>query len=297
MKQPTVLIALILFTSIVFAQTHTDTIVRRYMPIKMYKARYNQPLTKIDSLNFRFIDEDTLVLLKDQTMPKGVRVPYEYKDSTFLNYYKKVAFHHKNDSFSEKTSMKYWKNDIKIFFSRSVSKKTKKDFLSFVEQIDNVVDSLHIKEVKNIEDSNYAIYYFGDYDYEPRMSNYTTSNYYISWKQNKIYRGAVRLDKSALFGDALIQYKMRELFLQSLGYFKLIDDFECHSYFSNCYSPNKNLTSLDLELLKYHYSYGICKGTDLKTFDEQHARAKETLLKTGQSMFFMHLTEDDPAEK
>lgn len=296
MKQSIILIAILSFTSVVRAQTHTESIARRYMPIKMYKAKFNKPLTKKDTLNFRIIDNDTLVLLEDQTLPKGVKVPYEPKDSTFLSYYRKVAFQHKNNRYSNKTSMKYWKNDISIFFSESVSKKTKREFMSFVQQIDNAVDSLRINEVKKVKDSNYTIYYAGDYEYEPRMYNYKTSNYYISWNHNKIYRGAIRLDKNELSGDDLLQFKMREFFIKSLGYFKFIGDFDCDSYFSNCYSPNKKLTPMDLELLKYHYSYGICKGTDLKTFDEQHARAQEVLQKTGQRMYFIHLTENETGE-
>ncbi|HXJ99692.1 MAG TPA: hypothetical protein VNJ50_12645 [Gelidibacter sp.] len=296
MKQAIFLIVLFLFTTVVLAQNNTITTVRRYMPIKMYKTKFDKPLTKNDTLNFRFTENDTLVLLEDQTPPKGISVPYEPKDSTFLNYYKKIAFNHKNDVYSNKSSMKYWKNDINIFFSQSVSKKTKKDFMSFVKQIDKAVDSLRIKEVKNVEDSNYTIYYSGDYEYEPRMFNYKTSDYYIYWNNNKIYRGAIRLDKNALFGDALLQYKMREFFIKSLGYFKFIDDFDCESYFSNCYSPKKELSQMDLELLKYHYSYGICKGTDLKTFEEQHARAKETFQKTGQHIFFLHVTDNEDNE-
>ncbi|TDU39900.1 hypothetical protein BXY82_1937 [Gelidibacter sediminis] len=296
MKQSIILITILLFTSVGLAQTPTESIVRRYMPIKMYKSKFNKQLTKKDSLNIRVIDNDTLILLEDQTLPKGVKVPYEPKDSTFLSYYRKVAFQHKNDIYSNKTSMKYWKNDISIFFSKSISKKSKKEFMSFLKQIDNAVDSLRINEARRLEDSNYAIYYAGDYEYEPRLYNSKTSNYYISWNHNKIYRGAIRLVKNELSIEEMLQFKMREFFIKSLGYFKFIDDFDCDSYFSNCYSPNKKLTLMDLELLKYHYSYGICKGTDLKTFDEQHARAQEVLQKTGQRMYFIHLTENETSE-
>jgi len=293
MKQLIITIAVVFFTSVVLAQTQTISVVKRYMPIHIYKTQFKKPLTKSDTLNFRIIENDTLVLLADQTLPEGVRVPYEPKDSTFLSYYRKVAFQHKNNKYSNKTSMKYWKDDIKIFFSESVSKKTKKEFMSLVKQIDEAVDSLRIKEVKKIKDSNYAIYYAGDYEYEPRMYHNKRSDYYISWSHNKIYRGAIRLDQDEQSRDDLLQFKMREFFIKSLGHFKFIGDFDCDSYFSNCYSPHKKLTAMDLELLKYHYSYGICKGTDLKTFDEQHARAQEVLQKTGQRMYFLHLTGDE----
>jgi hypothetical protein len=44
---------------------------------------------------------------------------------------------------------------------------------------------------------------------------------------------------------------------------------------------------LDFEIIKYHYSYGICKFTDLETFEENHTHAKEAI-KNGGKMFFTH---------
>src|SRR5690606_18941210 len=147
---------IILLTSSGFAQEKRDTVRTNkiYMSLKNYKLKHKEPLTKNDSLNFRFKDNDTLVLLTDYKRPKGVSVPYEFKDSTFLHYYKKIAFNHPNDSVNKNTTMKYWKDDIRIFFSKSVSKKTKKDLMEFAKTIDNVIDSLRISEVKNVEDSN-----------------------------------------------------------------------------------------------------------------------------------------------
>jgi hypothetical protein len=42
---------------------------------------------------------------------------------------------------------------------------------------------------------------------------------------------------------------------------------------------------MDFEIIKYQYSYGICKSTNLKTFEENHKRAIE-LLKKGETMSF-----------
>src|SRR5690606_12165435 len=163
--------------------------------------------------------------------------------------------------------------------SKSVSKKTRKDLMSFAKIIDKMVDSLHISEVKNVEDSNYVIYYFGDYEFEYKMLNYKNSESYSWWKHNKLNRHSIKLDTEKYFSEQLIQNKLREFFIISLGYFKLINDFDCESYFSNCYSANKKLTELDIELLKYHYSYGICKGTSLETFEEQHRISQEIIKK------------------
>ena len=271
-----------------YSQHKGDTLRQVYISLKHYKKKYRKPLTRNDSLNFIYRDNDTLILVKNYHRPKGTSVPYEYKDSTFLYYYKKVAFNHKNDSVSKKTYMRYWKDDIRIFFSKSVSKKIKKELMSFGKNIASQVDSLEISEVKKVEKSNYIVYYFGDYDYESRMANYKKSDYYIYWKHNKIYRSSIKIDPKVYFNEQLMIYKLKEYFIKSLGHFKFINDFDCENYFSNCYSPNKKLSELDLELLKYHYSYGICKGTDLETFENQHKRAKEILKQHNQKMYFFH---------
>lgn len=290
MKQPIFLTVFMLLHSIIIAQIKHDSLPH-YVTLKEYKEKYSKPLSKKDSLNFTFKDNDTLVLLGYHSKPKGVLVPYEYKDSTFLYYYKKVVFNHTNDSLSKHTSMKYWKDDIRIFFSESVSRKTRKNFMSFAKNTANSIDSLHVSEVKKLEDSNYVIYYLGDYEYEARIANNKYSDSYFWWKHNKIHRYSMKIDTEEYFSEDLIQFKMREYFIQSLGYFYLSNDFDCGSYFANCYSPNKKLTPLDLELLKYHYSYGICKGTSLEIFEEQHKKAKEILEATGQYMYFVHDTE------
>lgn len=72
-------------------------------------------------------------------------------------------------------------------------------------------------------------------------------------------------------------------------HFTLQDDFYCTSYFSNCFNNDKILNDFDLKLIKYHYSYGICKGTDLKTFTIQHENAKSILKKYNQLKQLKHV--------
>ncbi|MCX7549798.1 hypothetical protein OS191_02955 [Xanthomarina sp. F2636L] len=280
----------LLSTSLCFSQKKDNsTYSTMYMTVKQYKNKYKVPLTKKDSLSFRVIHGDTMVQVSDFMRPKGNSVPYEYKDSTFLKYYEKVAFNHKKGVISDNTVMKYWKDDVKIFFSKSVAKKTKNDLMKFAEEISSQVDSLNIYEVNKVEDSNYIIYYFGDYEYESNLMNFKRSSNYQYWNgNNQIYKSAIKLDNEMYFNETLRLYELKKYFIQNLGYFNLIDDFKCESYFSNCYSSNKKLTPLDLELIKYHYSYGICKGTNLKTFQEQHQKAKETLEETGNKTMFFH---------
>ncbi|WP_418513758.1 hypothetical protein [Corallibacter sp.] len=290
MKKLALFITFLVFAIQTQAQhTITKQVTKTYMSLKSYKLKYkDKPLTKTDSLNFRFHNNDTLVLVTNYELPKGVSVPYEYKDSTFLSLYKKVAFRTNGvDSTDKKQTMRYWKEPIKIYFSNSVSKKTKKSFMSFAETIANKVDSLSISEVKKVEESNYVIYYLGDYDYEPRLTN--QNDYYLSWnKKQQIYKCGLRIDTKALFNESLIQYKLRELFIGTLGHFYLSNDFSCDSYLSNCYSKNKKLTPLDMEIIKYHYSYGICKGSNLEAFEKQHERAKKSLKNENSKMRIFH---------
>ncbi|WP_034059103.1 hypothetical protein [Lacinutrix jangbogonensis] len=116
------------FSILTFAQEHKankEDHSRALIPLKYYKQKFKKPLTKKDSLNFVFKDNDTLVVLENYK-PKGVGVPYEYKDSTFLEAYTKVAFVYYNDSLKNKSRMRYWKNDISLFFSKSFPKKLKR---------------------------------------------------------------------------------------------------------------------------------------------------------------------------
>ena len=260
-----------------------------YLSIKKYREHNKAPLTQKDSINFLYKENDTLALLENYKLPEGVIVPYEYKDSTFLHYYTKIAFRRQGiDSLDNKEMMKYWKKPIKIYFSNSISNKVKKDFVSFTKQITNNVDSLSITKVDKLEDSNFIIYYKDDHEYENNLKEKVMSDYYIAWKNNIIYSGSIKINTNTLYNDRLILSQLKVLFLQSLGYFKLINDFTCENYFSNCYSDEKKLTKLDLEILKYHYSYGICKGTTLKTFLQQHEESSKLFLEKGLKSRFIH---------
>lgn len=259
-----------------FSQKKREVIKRTYVPMLWYKTTYKTSLTKKDSINFKFKDQDTLVLITKKMETIGTYVDYVYKDSLFLDQYKKVAFNHKNDSIDESTSMKYWKNDIKIFFSKSVSKKERKSILSFTKEISKNVDSLNIYEAKNHADSNYIIYYTNDYEYEPSLKNFNNADFWVYWNNNsnQLNKGAIKINNEKYFSESLRIAEIKVLLFQSLGYFKLSKEYNCDSYFSNCYSNNKHITDFDYELLQYHYCYGICKGTSLETFETQHESVK-----------------------
>lgn len=257
----------------------------RFVTYEVFKEKFKPT----DSIGFTIWENDTLIKLTDYKPPKGVPVPYEFKDSTFLEVYKKIAFNiiHK-DSINTKP-MKYWKDDIRIFFSKSISKSVVKDFMNFAKKIDSEVDSLQIYQVKKLEQSNYIIYHNDNYEYEPSLRNYKRSSYWVYWnKKNQLNRAYLRIDKNNMFTEKLEIQKIKDLFFGSLGRFRLNNELSCDSYFSNCYSDNKQLSQFDLELLKYHYSYGICKGTRKKTFETQHKQSKEVLKKHGAKVLFYH---------
>ncbi|WP_452224667.1 hypothetical protein [Lacinutrix chionoecetis] len=261
---------------------------RALLPLKYYKQKFKKPLTRKDSLNFVYKDNDTLVVIENYK-PKGISVFYEYKDSTFLDLYTRVAFKFKNDSLKNEATMKYWKDDISIYFAKEIPKKSKKKFLDFANNVINQVDSLKLKEVKRIEDSNYIIYYSGSFEYESRMEHYTDSDFYMHWNgKNQIYKVALRIKSDDLFNENLRLIEMKRLFFQSLGYFQFNTDLDCSNYFSGCYAESETLSNLDIELLQYHYSYGICKGTDYKSFITQHEKAKEVLREKNIRIVFLH---------
>ncbi|MFT5847975.1 hypothetical protein [Psychroserpens sp.] len=282
-----IILFLISFSS--FSQENDEVRYARYSYLNSYHKYYKTTLTKKDSLNFMFRDKDTLVLITKDMQAAGSFVDYVHKDSTFLSYYKKVAFNHKNDSLDHATTMKYWKNDIKLFFAKSVSRKEKKSILKFTENISNKVDSLNIYEAKNHADSNYVIYSSNDYEYEKNLKNIKNADFWIYWNNdNQLNKGFIKINKKKYSRQSLRIEKIKILLFQSLGYFKLSDEFDCNSYLSNCYSESKQITDFDYELLQYHYCYGICKGNSLRTFEAKHEEVQKILSKSDDLYYRFH---------
>ncbi|WP_034059104.1 hypothetical protein [Lacinutrix jangbogonensis] len=159
----------------------------------------------------------------------------------------------------------------------------------FANSLVNKIDSLNINVVKNVEDSNYIIYNSGDFEYESRMINNKASEYYMYWNEkSQIYKTSVKIITSINFNEKLKLIALKKLFFQSLGNFKFNNMLECSNYFSGCFNENSTLSDFDFELLKYHYSYGICKGTSYKTFMAQHKKGKEVLKKKNSRIMFFH---------
>lgn len=126
-------------------------------------------------------------------------------------------------------------------------------------------------------------------DYEPRISG-RSGGYYINWNgKQQIYKASVKINtefaKEKDYQLQLLKYN----FFKSLGYFKSSDILECESYLSGC-PVERQFTKMDKKLLKYHYSYGVCKGVDLKAFEELHNSMQEHLKKDPDAkLYVVHL--------
>lgn len=293
MKKNIFYLCFLLCTLFCFAQHHTSGVSKTatFMKSRNFKE-LRKKNKEIDSVGF-FVDKgDTLIEVSGYEL-KGVRVAYEEKDSIFLERYKQLVYNKKYQRKEDRLAptMKIWKDKIKIYFDKSVDKYYKNHLVDFAKYLDKEVDSLKITFVKNKEESNYVIYAIEngtDANLDPRILS--KDGYYLNWnsKQN-INACTLKMNKQKDISDEQILTDTKILFLRSLGYFfQNYDSSNCSSYFSTCKNEKKVFDKKDLEILKYHYSYGICKGTNIETFEKNHKDAKEALKKGNAKMHFVH---------
>lgn len=259
-----------------------------------YKSMKNDKTRKIDSVGSLIVKNDTLILITGYKMPKGVKVPYEPKDSTFLAVYKELVYNKSNQkaNSTSKPMMKLWKDEIKVYFDSTVTSSQKREMTKFFKYLDKEVDSLKIRVVYKKEKSNYFIYFINkptDINWDDRIAG--NDGAYMSWNgRQRIYNASLKLDTQKIFNEKQQTMLLKKHFITTLGNFFLQNKRDCKSFLSNCTSTDKELTTEDLAILKYHYSYGICKGTDLKTFEENHRSAQELLRKNPHYKFaFTHV--------
>ncbi len=267
---------------------------KKYISLKGYKSLFGSSFSKEDSLLFVIRKNDTLIPFPDEYIqPKGVEVEYIEKDSIFLDIYEDIVFKkHVNiqNKSTNNLKMRYWKDEIKIYFANNVDKEVKSELSNFANYLNKEVDSLKISFIDNINQSNFIIYDFNSNDdikYDKRIKDFY-NDYYISWKGNqRIYDCKLQINSNSYKNKKDLITASKILFLKSLGHLNLTYLLPKDSYLSAHYSNIKEFSEKDLEILKYHYSYGICKGTDLKTFQEQHYKAKQVLKETGRPMYFI----------
>lgn len=262
------------------------------MLYKNYKSLKKSGNKVIDSIGFNIIKNDTLIMINGYE-EKGVKVLYEEKDSIFLERYKQLVFNKKYQNKEErlKPTMKIWKDEVKIYFDKSVSKYNSKKLSEFIHFLDKEIDSLKITVVKDKDKSNYFIYSISDTN-EVNLDARIRGNdgYYLLWnnKQN-IYSCSLKINEKKNLNEEQILTYLKINFIRSLGYFyQELGNSDCNSYFSICKSDKKEFGKKDLEILKYHYSYGICKGSNIETFEKNHKDAKEALKKGNTKFYFLH---------
>lgn len=294
MKKNIFVFLLFAFSTSIFSQHNQLNSFSKatYMLYKNYKSLKKSGNKVIDSIGFNIIKNDTLIMINGYE-EKGVKVLYEEKDSIFLERYKQLVFNKKYQNKEErlKPTMKIWKDEVKIYFDKSVSKYNSKKLSEFIHFFDKEIDSLKITVVKDKDKSNYFIYSISDTN-EVNLDARIQGNdgYYLLWnnKQN-IYSCSLKINEKKNLDEEQILTYLKINFIRSLGYFyQELGNSDCNSYFSICKSDKKEFGKKDLEILKYHYSYGICKGSNIETFEKNHKDAKEALKKGNTKFYFLH---------
>ncbi|GGF47816.1 hypothetical protein GCM10011339_40480 [Echinicola rosea] len=259
-----------------------------------YKHFKDNPKFDVDSLGFEVVDGDTIVRVSKTFIGPGFRakVPYEYKDEAFLTKYEKVVFNRTDQAYDTTATIKYWRKPLRIYIDPELDSLNKANFIDFALSIDHRIDSLKVQFTQKPADANYFIYLQGishePYYAEPKLER-SSNGFYIYWNGASQFTKCYVKINPAFIEKARQQVYLKKHFIRSLGYFFIHRDFDCSSYFSPCFDPIAKISESDIEIIQYHYSFGICKGTRLEDFEQSHKVAKELLLKNPNNpMRFVH---------
>ena len=257
-----------------------------YLPLKEYKKLGNE-LTQQDIRDFRFHQGDTLIKMPLDYVPQKdenkFQLNYEYRKPKFLEIYKEVVF--RND----RQRLRLWEKEIKMFFDPSIPEKHRNAIRYLAQGLSGAVDSLKISEVEKREDANYHLYYTNSKDtvnYEPQLKN-TKSGYWVYWdKRNRLERGFIKIDTDSIKNPVYQIANLKYQFFYSLGMFNNSNQFKSNAYLSNS-NKIRNLTALDMEILKYHYSNDKPNGVDKKGFEKFHREIQEIHQKDPSAKFYI----------
>ncbi len=214
--------------------------------------------------------------------PYLVKMPYVEKDTVFLEKYQDIVFSYKkHEKTTSRTNTRLWREPIHMYFDESVPKKIEKKLLRFADSISSHLDSLTIKRVRKLEESNYIVYFENDptsESYEPKLKTKGTS-FWIYWDGSTLNKAYLKLNNKYVTNPEEQITHLKINFFQSLGYFDKIRKVPCSDYLRNCRKTkvnerSKKYSAFDQEVLDYHYSYGICTGIDRKTFEDFHGNIR-----------------------
>lgn len=215
--------------------------------LRDFLKKTNTTIEDLPPTSIRFIAKDTLVHLPSLTTSRDdlVSVPFDYRSPEFVSLYKTVGFRDSNVKDSLKGRMRYWKDEIRVYFSDEVDRSDVKGLQRFALQLAQDVDSLKIRVVKNLSESNYVVYYKDNYDYEPRINKKSDLDFYTYWNGGYLNKTFLRISKTRYFNDAERLQQLKYYFFKSLGYFGTTRELDCGSYFSSCSDVNSYVTKLD----------------------------------------------------
>lgn len=242
---------------------------------RSYKSIRTISNKKIDSIalqNAIYLKNDTLIVTSKR-IERSYLVNFKNIDSITLNEYKNIVFGEEESRQKykrKKKTIKRWDSVIKIFFDKNVSQYIRNELTSFFKEINTQIDLINISVVNNKKNSTYYVYTINSKNNTELFPNIKSKNgvafNMLSNGNNIIYSGALRIDTDKIFNKSEQSYKIKELFIRSLGVFYKSKSLHCDSYFSDCYSTDKKLTKSDINLLKIHYTNNYFDKINYKDF-------------------------------
>jgi hypothetical protein len=221
------------------------------------------------------IHNDTLVKLKNEI--KGEDINYIcdcFKNDTITTVYRNMAFTRKLKGYLESETTQ-WNSKVIIYFDSHFSKKIVNEFKAFFKPIENI-NNLNISYTNKPDKANYRIEtsdtiiknYENDdgiLDEKQPFSRITYS--LISDNNQKYYAGKIFVDVKNITDKTLIIKKIKQLFFNSLGHFKLnYFTLSSNSLTKENYTNSQIISDTDIALLKLHYFKIHHNSFNLKDF-------------------------------
>ncbi|MFK5880042.1 MAG: hypothetical protein QM478_11190 [Flavobacteriaceae bacterium] len=264
-------ILIVLFLSVYTfsnAQNSNLEINRIYKPIERVQKKDSSYLK-----NAIFLKNDTLIVTSSK-IKNSFLLDLGVIDSCFIEQYKNIVFGDKEyRNKYKKKEIKLWTSTIKVFFAKNVKPYLKNEMLSLFEKIDYKIDGISIEVVNQKNKSNYFIYTIDNKKHTTELYPNINSKNDISYSlqsnnKNHFYFGALRINTNKVFNKKEQVYKMKEMFIRTLGGFTLSSSLNCNSFLSDCYSISKELSENDIELINFHYKNIFDQEINYRTYEK-----------------------------